>query len=121
MLDVFQFPNITGNTAEEKINQTIDYLIQFKEALEFAISNIGTDNLSQELLKKLNELGADVKKSNEDREDQLIQMSNNSITVYDVINSALFKSSLSSEVEKELDTVTFSVNFETGNLEYKSS
>ena len=74
MVDMFPFPRVTGNTPDEKISELLSYLIQFKEALEFALMNISTENLSPDLVNKLNELGADIKKSNEARAEELAQI-----------------------------------------------
>lgn len=117
MVDLFQFPRLTGVTAEEQITEIVNYLIQFKETLEFALTNISTDNLSPDLIKKLNELGADIEKSNADRTDELTQFSSNSLTISDVCNSDLLKDTIGSEISG----ITFNVNFNTGYLEYTTS
>lgn len=77
MVDLFPFPMLRGKTPDEQISEIVDYLIQFKETLEFALTNISTDNLSPELQKKLTELGANIEKSNADREDELAQLLRN--------------------------------------------
>ena len=115
MMDMLPFPRIMGNTAEEKMADLLNYLIQFKEALEFALTNISTENLSPELLNKLNALGIDIEKSNEARETEITQISLNSLTIADVCNSDLLKSTISSEMGKNL---MISVNYKTGHLEY---
>lgn len=118
MVDMLPFPRITGNTSEAQIAELINYLIQFKETLEFALTNISTDNLSPELVNQLNELGANIEKSNEDRENEVAQLSQfSSITVSDVCNSELFKN----EIHNSISSLTFTVNFETGHLEYAAS
>ena len=118
MVDYFDFPRIIGNTPDEKISELTHYLIQFKEALEFALTNITAENLSPELLNKLNALGADIEKSNADRESEIAQISNfNSITVSDVCNSEIFKN----EIENKIMALKFNVNFDTGYLEYDIS
>lgn len=114
-MDMLPFPRIMGNTTEEKIADLLNYLIQFKETLEFALTNISTDNLSPDLVKKLNELGADIEKSNEDRENELTQVSNNALTISDVCSSALVKLTIAKEIE---ENVSIKVNYETGHLEY---
>jgi hypothetical protein len=91
--------------------------VQFKETLEFALTNISTDNLSGDLISQLNTLGADIKSSNEERDDQLQQVASKSITVSDVLNSASYKASLQA-VEDKIPS-KFTINFETGNLEYE--
>lgn len=114
MYDMLPFPNLNGQTTEEQVAQINNYLIQFKETLEFILTNISTENLSQDLVERLNTLGADIVKSVEERDDQMMQVASNSITVSDVINSPAF----SSAVKSEVTDVKFTVNFDTGNLEY---
>jgi cysteine synthase len=117
------FPNIEAKSIEELSFQTNNYLIQFKETLEFILANIGPDNLSSDLIEKLNSLGAEVEKTVEETEDQFQQVAGNALTVADVINSNAFKEAtvtnvINSTSFKEATDVEFSVNFETGNLEY---
>ena len=118
MFDMFSFPSMPKGTPEEQVAELVNYLIQFKETLEFALNNISIDNLSPDLVNKLNELGAGIEKSNEDREDELTQVAVNGLTVSDVCNSDLFKLSVKAEASKY---TTFNVNFETGHLEYALS
>lgn len=94
MYDMLPFPNITATTVEEQSAQTNNYLIQFKETLEFILSNISTDNLSPALVDKLNSLGAEIEKTTEETTEQIQQVSNKAITVSDVINSQAFNSAL---------------------------
>jgi predicted DNA-binding protein YlxM (UPF0122 family) len=117
MYDLLPFPNISATNIEDLVAQTNNYLIQFKEALEFALTNISTDNLSQNLVEKLNTLGADIEKSIEERDDQLQQVANKTLSISDVINSDTF----SLAVEGKISNIKFSVNFDTGNLEYTKS
>lgn len=116
MVDVFPFPRVISNTPEEQIAELTNYLIQFKETLEFALTNISTENLSPDLVNRLNELGADIKQSHVDREDELSQISKNTLTISDVCESNTFKEAVEDEVSKHM--VTFNVNFVTGHLEY---
>ena len=95
MFDILPFPRITGNTPEEKVAELINYLIQFKETLEFALMNISAENLSPDLINRLNALGADIEKSHTEREEELSQISRISVAV--------------------------NVNYETGHLEYAIS
>ena len=114
MVDMLPFPSIMSNTPEEQIGELLNYLIQFKETLEFSLTNISTDNLSQDLVKKLNDLGANIEESNENRADEIAQITNNSLTISDVCNSELLKST----IESEVSNITFNINFDTGYLEY---
>lgn len=111
MVDMLPFPRTNGRTAEEKISEINSYLIQFKETLEFILTNISMENLSDELIKILNDMGAEIEKSTIDTEEQMQQVSNKSLSVSDVINSDLFKAAIVNSVE-------FTVNFDTGHLEY---
>lgn len=124
MMDMFTFPSVRGSSPEEQIAELVNYLIQFKETLEFALTNISTDNLSPALVNKLNELGANIERSNEERGDEVAQIATNSLTISDVCNSDLFNLSVKSEVAKVIDdvnTIVCNVNFETGHLEYETS
>lgn len=105
MMDVLPFPRITGATTDQKINELINYMVQFKETLEFALMNISAENLSPDLIRKLEELGADIAQSVETREDEIMQMSSKAITLLDVQN--------------QIAGITFSVDFDTGYLKYK--
>lgn len=100
MYDMLPFPNINSKTPEEQIVQINNYLIQFKETLEFILGNIGIDNLSQDLINKLNTLGADIKKNEENKEEQLQQISQKNLTVSDVINSDDFKLALENALKQ---------------------
>ncbi len=115
MMDMLPFPRIMGNTPEEKIASLLNYLIQFKETLEFALTNISSENLSPDLVSMLNELGADIEKSNEDRENEITQVSNKALTISDVCESDLVKLTIANEIE---ENVKINVNYETGHLEY---
>lgn len=117
MVDMLPFLRIIGNTPEGQIGEIVNYLTQLKETLEFTLMNISIDNLSPDLINKLNELGANIEKSQVDRVDELAQISRNSLTISDVCNSELLKSTIVSEVSG----ITFNVNFNTGYLEYATS
>lgn len=94
MYDLLPFPNINGKTIEEQTFQINNYLMQLKETLEFTLTSISFDNLSQEVVDKLNSLGADIQKSEETREEELSQISNKTLSVSDVINSSAFSLAL---------------------------
>lgn len=95
MYDMLPFPNITATDTKEQVAQINNYLIQFKETLEFILTNISTDNLSADLIAKLNELGSDIKKENTERGEELQQVSGRIITASDVVNSAVYKADMS--------------------------
>lgn len=121
MYDMLPFPNISSATTEELAAQVNNYLIQFKESLEFILMNISTENLSQDLIEKLNTLGADIEKSNEERDDQIKQVANKALSVSDVINSPTFDIAVDSKVDASMAKIKLSINFDTGNLEYTMS
>ena len=74
MIDMFPYLKISGNTPEEQIKDIEEYLIHFKESLEFAITNISTENLSSDLQKRLSKIEADIEKSNANIEDEIAQI-----------------------------------------------
>lgn len=112
MQDIFPFPRVTGNTSEQQIAHLVDYLIQFKETLEFALGNITTENLSPELINKLNELGADIQKNKDDKEEEFAQLTGGStLTISDVVTSNQFKEAVKGQM-------AIKVNYDTGHLEY---
>lgn len=117
MYDMLPFPSVTAKTPEEQVVELTNYLIQFKETLEFILGNISVDNLSPELVQKLNDLGADVVTSAEEQTEQLSQIASKSLTVSDVINSDSFKTS----VQSQISNIKFTVNMDTGNLEYTTT
>jgi uncharacterized protein (DUF342 family) len=116
MYDILPFPSINAKEPEEQVAQLTSYLIQLKEELEFVLTNISVDNLSADLVERLNSLGADVEKS-EESEEQLAQIVSNSVSASDVVNSDAFASAL----DDKMEDVQFNVNFDTGNLEYTTS
>ena len=94
MYDLFEYPNISGGTVQEIATQVNNYLVQFKETLEFALTNIGADNLSVDLAVKLNELGADIVQNKVEQNESFQQVAGRALTVSDVINSASYKASI---------------------------
>lgn len=115
MVDMLPFPRIMGDTPDKQIVELVNYLVQFKETLEFALTNISTENLSPELINKLNDIGVNIERSTTERENELAQIKGKSgITVSDVINSASFNLAIKGEISK----VQFTVNPDTGHLEY---
>lgn len=95
MMDRLPFPDVNAHTTEEKVAQLVDYLIRFKEELEFILSDIGVENLSADLQHKISEMGKP--KQNTDEAE----------AIYIVKN--------------EKTDITLRVNIETGDLEYEIS
>lgn len=94
MQDLFEYPTLTSTQPEEQVKELVNYLVQFKETLEFALGNISADNLSADLLSRLNALGADIKKSSVEVEEQFQQVAKQGLTVNDVLNSEAYKASI---------------------------
>ena len=63
------------------------------------------------------ELGVDIEQNKNNREEAIAQISNNTLTIGDVCNSDMLKDTIANEVE----SITFSVNFNTGYLEFATS
>ena len=97
MYDLLPFPTFAATETTDLVAQLNNYLMQFKETLEFVLTNISTDNLSPDLIARLNDLGAEIVKSNEERDEQIGQVSGNNLTISDVINSSAFKQAIPSK------------------------
>lgn len=109
MYDMLPFPNITATDAKEQASQINNYLIQFKETLEFILMNISVDNLSQDLINKLNDLGAEVKKSQTTMEEEVQQVSKKAITASDVVNSAVYQADMNAreaQIQENIQAVS---------------
>ena len=76
MMDMFPFPRVTGETAEEQISSLVSYITQFKETLEFALMNISEDNLSANLMGRIKAIEEEIRKNKEDREEEVAQLAN---------------------------------------------
>lgn len=100
MYDILPFPNITGETPAEQLEQINSYLIQLKEELEFALTRISVDNLSEDLRKQLASLGADISTNRTEQEVVTQQIINRALTVDDVISSTAFENALKGVEEK---------------------
>ena len=119
MFNELPFPHITATDVKDQIKQINDYLVCLKESLEFLLMNISADNLSPELINRLNALGVDIK--NADKEEETQQMTNRILSVTDVLTSEEYKKErkkIKAEVIQE-STEVLQANLETGALEYK--
>lgn len=76
MLDMLPFLMTTSPTTEGQVKEIIDYLAQFKEQLEFVLSNISERNLSASLKQKLKEMDESIKRAERNRTEELAQVSN---------------------------------------------
>ena len=138
MIDALPFPHITAKDTPEQIKQINDYLVYFKESLEFILMNISADNLSSDLVDKLNRFDSEIETLKIVEENVIQQVSNKTITALEVIESEEYKASikeLEDKLTKEIQDVdgkvltsselmdeiieTMQANLETGELEYK--
>lgn len=119
MYDMLPFPNITATDTKEQVAQINNYLIQFKETLEFILTNISADNLSADLIAKLNDLGSDIQKRDTERGEELQQVSGRIITASDVVNSAVYKADMDlreEKIQKEHDADVNALNAEIAQV-----
>lgn len=89
MFDILPFPNITAKEPDERISQVVDYLLQFKEDLEFILTNLTTENLSPELQARIASVKTSTDVFTEEQTEQIGQMKGG-ISVFDVLNSSAF-------------------------------
>lgn len=82
---------LRSTTPETQIEELVVYLVQLKEELEFILSNISEDNLSEALRKRFEGLGVSIGASNKNRKDELLQVTSRLISVRDVVGSDVFK------------------------------
>lgn len=103
MFDILPFPNITGETPEEQLEQMNSYLIQLKEELEFILTRISVDNLSEDFRRQLASLGADISTNKTEQEVITQQIINRSISVDDVVDSTALENKLK-DVRNDIPT-----------------
>lgn len=103
MFDILPFPNITGETPEEQLEQMNSYLIQLKEELEFILTRISVDNLSEDFRRQLASLGADISTNKTEQEVITQQIINRSISVDDVVDSKALENKLK-DVRNDIPT-----------------
>ena len=103
MYDILPFPNITGENPAEQLEQINSYLIQLKEELEFILTRISVDNLSEDLRRQLASLGADITTNKTEQEVVTQQIINRALTVDDVVSSTAFENALKG-VENKIPT-----------------
>ena len=127
--DTLPFPNITAKDADERSKQTVDYLIQFKEELEFLLNGIVNNDYGKLLPQSPQAAQTMQPIMSNSREDAL--------TVAEVVNSASFRAALNGvkeetmdsipaevgkqlpdEVARQMPDIIFTVNFDNGYLEY---
>jgi len=95
MFDTLPFPNITAKDAEERSKQTVDYLIQFKEELEFILNAIVNGEYEKVTTRPI---------QMKEEVESIVNSSANNLTITEVINSAAFHGALDGvreEIPKE--------------------
>lgn len=85
MFDTLPFPNMTAKDAEERSKQTIDYLLQLREELVFILDSIVSGEYG-----KLTAQPTQVNVT----EKTIVNSSEDTLTVSEVINSATFKAAM---------------------------
>ena len=91
MAEQLPFLFTRGRNDSERLQEVIDYLHQLREELEVILMNLTTDNLSSEIIKKIQDGGIRTPINENDKEEiyQIVQKQN-----------------------------PININFETGQLEY---
>lgn len=94
-----ELPMLTthGETSEEKVAEIENYLYMLREALEMELSNIDTDNLSDDLIRRLEGLGVDISLQEKKTQDYIQQISQRTLSVRDVVESKMFADKLQEE------------------------
>lgn len=93
MVDMLPFLRTSGSTTEQQLAEVISYLLQFKETLEFVLTNISFDNFSPDVKETLDKLAEIIANNNAEKEDEFEQFIKNNV-------------------------LSLRINFETGNLDY---
>lgn len=93
MVDMLPFLRTSGSTTEQQLAEVISYLLQFKETLEFVLTNISFENFSPDVKETLDKLAEIIANNNAEKENEFEQFIKNNV-------------------------LTLRINFETGNLDY---
>lgn len=91
---------IRGKLPEAQIEELVTYLVQLKEELEFILSNISEDNLSEGLRKRLNSLGESIGANTTKSEDELLQVTSKIMSVRDIVGTDVFKEAVRDIINK---------------------
>lgn len=113
MMDL-PYPSILEGDNENQIQIIYRYLIQLHDALEFEISNISSENLSDSLTLHLETIQALIKATSETADNAQIIAQQRGVTIEEVVSSSLFKAALNAlelsvkayadELKREVDT-----------------
>ena len=111
MFDILPFPNITAKETDERVAQVIDYLLQFKEDLEFILTNLTSENLSPELQSKIASLKTSSELFTDEQSEQISQTAKKGgVTAVDILSST--------EFIKYAEDATAYVNRKVDDLDY---
>jgi hypothetical protein len=91
---------LRATTPERQIEELVVYLVQLKEELEFILSNISEDNLSEALRKRLEGLGVSIGASDTRREDELQQVTSKILSARDIVGTDVFKEAVRDIINK---------------------
>lgn len=100
MRDLLPFPLLRGKLPETQIEELVTYLVQLKEELEFILSNISEDNLSEGLKKRLNGLGESIGTNTTKSEDELLQVTSKILSARDIVGTDVFKEAVRDIINK---------------------
>ena len=100
MRDLLPFPMIRGKLPETQVEELVTYLVRLKEELEFILSNISEDNLSEGLKKRLNSLGESIGANTAKSEDELLQVTSKIMSVRDIVGTDVFKEAVRDIINK---------------------
>lgn len=100
MRDLLPFPLLRGKLPETQIEELVTYLVQLKEELEFILSNISEDNLSEGLKKRLNSFGKSIGANTTKSEDELLQVTSKILSVRDIVGTDVFKEAVRDIISK---------------------
>ena len=116
MLNLLPFPNINGNNDTEKIEQIIAYLMQLKEEVEYSLTHITLDDLTEEVKNKIESVNQNIKETESTQEEQIQQLLNSVLKVDDVLASNKFNDVLQ-ELEERVNAYTDKKIGEIGGTE----
>lgn len=100
MRDLLPFPMLRATTPEARIAELEAYLVRLKEELEFILSNISEDNLSEGLKKRLNSLGESIGANTTKSEDELLQVTSKILSVRDIVGTDVFKEAVKEIIQE---------------------
>lgn len=124
MESMLPFPSFTANDPTGKLRQIETFLWQLREHLELALTDIGVDNFSPAFRMELEAIGVQMEsaKTNAEESQQRVErVSNEQLTVSDVLNSEAYKKSIEAAKKEVVSTTASCITFQDGTrIEYGS-